>query len=74
MQSVSIEFSPSAKTFYPHETYFTIRFSVKTSEKITNKIFNENYLINISALRTHSIVSSYIVTYIDSYVGIHQFA
>ena len=62
-------FSPSARTLQPDESNFDIKYSIKTSEVVTKNIFNEVYLINVSALRTHSLVSEYALKDVCSLVN-----
>ena len=53
-QDVTFAFSPTAQTINPSGLTFTVKYSMKDAAEITDNMLQNNYTIEVSALRSHA--------------------
>ena len=58
LQDYSLEFMPTASTLLPRDPSITLRYRVKLSRMLTDEVLKSTHLIEVSALRTRSLVSN----------------
>ena len=53
-QDVTFVFKPTAQTVNPSDLTFTVKYSMKDVDEITDNMLKNNYTIEVQALRSHS--------------------
>jgi len=57
MQGTSFVFDPTATAINPSELNFDLKYRIKTSGPLTDRIMESNHSIKVEAFRTQSFVS-----------------
>ena len=53
-QDVTFVFKPTAQTVNPSGLTFTVKYSMKDIDEITDNMLKNNYTMEVQALRSHS--------------------